>query len=274
MTKRMLVVGIMAGAAFGAALTAHADYWAWNGSSTSPSYWDDMSLWVKSGTTTDFTSWNHNFKEKYSTGKAFASGWDRTVTFRNAFAFTSGDLAFSAGSPQSPIMFVAENAEYGLTTPGKLFMDGDVEENPCLHIKSGTYGFVQANIATTAGITGTLMVSGGTVLANNNGNPAICIGSAGAGNLNVSGGTVSSKGYIHVGSGGPGYLNISGGLVKNAANYIRIAAYNNGTGTVTVTSGGTYENLEGNGSITVGHSAGSVGTLNVRGGAVTTKGQI
>ena len=264
------------------ALTAHADYWAWNGSSTSPSYWDDLSLWVRSGSNTDFSLYNHNIMEKWSTDGAFASGWDKTITFRNVSILTNvtskvGVLTFSAGSPQAPIMFAAERDDYGIWSSANLVLNGEDDSDPCLEIQSGTYRFALMYIGNTKDLNGSLNVSGGTLATGGN----IYIGSAGTGCLNVSGGTLSSGAYLHVGglgqdntTGGPGYLNISGGLVKNAANYIRIAAYNNGTGTVTVTSGGAYENLEGNGSITVGHNAGSVGTLNVLGGRVTTKGKV
>lgn len=264
------------------AQTARADYWAWNGSSTSPSYWDDLSLWVRSGSNTDFSLYNHNIMEKWSDGKAFAAGWDKTVTFRNVSILTNvtskvGVLTFSAGSPQAPIMFAAERDDYGIWSSANLVLNGEDDSDPCLEIQSGTYRFALMYIGNTKDLNGSLNVSGGTLATGGN----IYIGSAGTGCLNVSGGTVSSGAYLHVGglgqnntTGGPGYLNISGGLVKNAANYIRIAAYNNGTGTVTVTSGGAYENLEGNGSITVAHNAGSVGTLNVQGGRVTTKGKV
>ena len=264
------------------AQTARADYWAWNGSATSPSYWDDLSLWVRSGSNTDFSLYNHNIMEKWSDGKAFAAGWDKTVTFRNVSILTNvtskvGVLTFSAGSPQAPIMFAAERDDYGIWSSANLVLNGEDDSDPCLEIQSGTYRFALMYIGNTKDLNGSLNVSGGTLATGGN----IYIGSAGTGCLNVSGGTVSSGAYLHVGglgqnntTGGPGYLNISGGLVKNAANYIRIAAYNNGTGTVTVTSGGAYENLEGNGSITVAHNAGSVGTLNVQGGRVTTKGKV
>ena len=268
--------------AFGAAHTARADYWAWNGSSTSPSYWDDLSLWVRSGSNTDFSLYNHNIMEKWSDGKAFATGWDKTVTFRNVSILTNvtskvGVLTFSAGSPQTPIVFAAERDDYGIWSSANLVLNGEDDSDPCLEIQSGTYRFAIVYLANSKDLNGSIKVSGGTLATGGNFN----IGSAGTGYLNVSGGTVSSGAYLHVGgigqnnaTGGPGYLNISGGLVKNVANYIRIAAYNNGTGTVTVTSGGAYENLEGNGSITVGHNAGSVGTLNVLGGRVTTKGKV
>ena len=76
--------------AFGAAQSARADYWAWNGSSTSPSYWDDLSLWVRSGSNTDFSLYNHNIMEKWSDGKAFATGWDKTVVA------VTGDATYKA----------------------------------------------------------------------------------------------------------------------------------------------------------------------------------
>ncbi len=246
------MAALVLAAAFGAAQTARADYWAWNGSSTSPSYWDDLSLWVRSGSNTDFSLYNHNIMEKWSDGKAFAAGWDKTVTFRNVSILTNvtskvGVLTFSAGSPQAPIMFAAERDDYGIWSNANLELTGEDAEDACLEIRSGTYRFAQLNLAKTQNKNGTIKVSGGTVSAGN---------------------------YIHVGNGGPGHLNISGGLVKNVANYIRIAAYSNGTGTVTVTSGGVYENINGNGNMTVGHSAGSVGTLNVQGGKVTMKGRV
>ena len=257
--------------ALGTAQTAHAAYWAWNGSSTSPSYWDDQSLWVLGGAgTATFQAANHNFKTKYSTGRAFASGWDYTVTFRNLFTSMTGPLTVSAGSPGSPIVFVAESAGCGISSSGALVLDGEVEADPCLHIQSGTYQFARLNLASSPNTNGTLNVSGGTVTFNG----YSCVGYGGTGYLNVSGGTVAANGYACIGYGSTGYLNISGGLVKNVANYIQLGATANGVGVVTVTSGGAYENLEGNGSFTIGHAANSVGILNVQGGAVTIKGQV
>ena len=263
-------------ATLGAAQTAHADYWAWNGSSTSPSYWDDLSLWVRSGANTDFKACNHNIMEKWSTGKAFAAGWDNTITFRNVSILTNeankvGTLSFSAGSPQTPIMFAAERDDYGIWSSANLLITGEDDADPCLEIQSGTYRFAQVNLATSLNTNGTIKVSGGTLATGG----TLNVGTAGTGYLNVSGGTVASGAAINVGAGGVGHLNISGGVVKQATagntHYLHIGYP--GTGTVTVTSG-AYENIDGNGSLTIGHSAGSVGTLNVRGGAVTIKGRV
>ena len=255
MKRSISVFGVMALVALGAAQTAHADYWAWNGSSSSPSYWDDLSLWVRSGANTDFKAYNHNIMEKWSTGKAFAAGWDKTVTFRNVSLLTNnvsgktdGTLSFSAGSPQDPIVFAAERDDYGIWSSANLLITGDDDTDSCLDIHSGTYRFAQVNIANTKGKNGTIKVSGGVV---------------------------SVRTALNVGSGGIGYLNINGGLVRQSeyvnTSYLHIGSP--GTGTVTVTSG-AYENIDGNGSLTIGHSAGSVGTLNVQGGSVTVKGRV
>ena len=276
MKRSMLVFGVMAFVAFGAARTAHAAYWAWNGSSSSPSYWDDTSLWIMAGTgTATFDAANHNFKEIYSTGGAFASGWDNTVTFRNLFTQRSGDVAVSAGTPATPIAFVAENDGCGIFSVGNLNIDGESASDPCLHIRSGTYTFNCLNLATSSKTNGTLMVSGGMLTFTNI--VYVGKGKGGTGQLDVRGGVVAAETALGVGYGGTGYLNISGGLVKQSRNvnscYLRVGQSASCTGTVTVT-GGAYENIEGNGSITIAHSSGSVGILNVQGGTVTTKGTV
>ena len=260
--------------ALGVAQTVRADYWAWNGSATSPSYWDDLSLWLRSGSNTDFKRYNHNIMEKWSAGKAFAAGWDKTITFRNVSLLSNevnqvGTLTFSAGSPQDPIVFAAERDDYGIWSSANLLITGEDDADSCLEIQSGTYRFALVNLANSQGKNGTIKVGGGALATGGNLN----IGTAGTGYLNVSGGVVSAGTMLNVGYGGVGYLNISGGLVRQSASgntsYLHLGFP--GTGTVTVTSG-AYENIDGNGNLTIGHSAGSVGTLNVQGGAVTIKG--
>ncbi len=274
LSKRLAFLVLVA--AFGAAQTAHADYWAWNGSSTSPSYWHHLTLWVRSGSNTDFSPYTPNIMEKWSSGKAFAAGWDKTITFRNVSLLTNvtskvGVLTFSAGSPQDPIVFAAERDDYGIWSSANLEFSGADDADPCLEIQSGTYRFAQVNLATSKDTNGTIKVSGGALETG----ASLNVGTKGTGYLNVSGGVVSVGTSLNVGNGGIGYLNISGGLVRQSAydktSYLHIGYP--GTGTVTVTSG-AYENIDGNGSLTVGHSAGSVGTLNVQGGKVTIKGRV
>ena len=270
------MAALVLAAAFGAAQTAWADYWAWNGSATSPSYWDDLSLWVRSGSNTDFKAFNHNIMEKWSSGKAFAAGWDKTITFRNVSLLSNevnqvGTLTFSAGSPQYPIVFAAERDDYGIWSSANLLITGEDDADACLEIQSGTYRFDQLNLANTKSKNGTIKVSGGTLATGS----SLNVGTAGTGYLNASGGVVSVGTMLNVGKGGIGYLNINGGLVRQSASgntsYLHLGFP--GTGTVTVTSG-AYENIDGNGNLTIGHSADSVGTLNVQGGTVTIKGTL
>ena len=206
MKKSMMFFGILLAVVFGAVLPAHADYWAWNGSATSPSYWDDLSLWLKSGTTTDFKAYNHNIMEKWSSGQAFAAGWDNTITFRNVSILSNetskvGVLTFSAGSPQAPIVFAAERDDYGIWSNAPLDITGDGEADPCLLIRSGTYRFTDLRLARSKGTNGTINVSGGTLATTN----TMYIGTAGIGYMNVSGGVVSSENTIGVGVGGTGF---------------------------------------------------------------------
>ena len=276
MKRSISVFGVMALATFGAVQTARADYWAWNGSPASPSYWDDLSLWLRSGANTDFKNFNHNIMEKWSSGKAFADGWDKTITFRNASILSNevnkvGTLSFSAGSPQDPIVFAAERDDYGIWSSANLLITGEDDADACLDIQSGTYRFAQVNIANTKDKNGTIKVGGGALTTGT----ILNVGTAGTGYLDVTGGVVSVGTLLNVPNGGFGYLNMNGGLVRQAASgntsYLHIGSL--GTGTVTVTSG-AYENIDGNGNMTIGHSAGSVGTLNVQGGAVTIKNTI
>ena len=168
MKMSMSVFGVMALVALGVTHTARADYWAWNGRSTSPSYWDDLSLWVRSGANTDFKNYNHNIMEKWSSGKAFADGWDKTITFRNASILSNevnkvGTLSFSAGSPQDPIVFAAERDDYGIWSSANLLITGEDDADACLDIQSGTYRFAQVNIANTKDKNGTIKVGGGAL---------------------------------------------------------------------------------------------------------------
>ena len=276
MKTRIMGFSLLVAAAFGAVLSARADYWAWNGSATSPSYWDDLSLWVRSGANTDFKACNHNIMEKWSSGKAFAAGWDNTINFRNASILSNevnkvGTLSFSAGSPQDPIVFVAERDDYGIWSSANLLITGEDDADSCLDIQSGTYRFAQVNIANTKDKNGTIKVGGGELATGS----SLNVGTGGTGYLDVTGGVVSVGTLLNVPYSGFGYLNINGGLVRQAASgntsYLHIGT--SGTGTVTVISG-AYENIDGNGNMTIGHSAGSVGTLNVQGGAVTIKNTV
>ena len=85
-------------------------------------------------------------------------------------------------------------------------------------------------------------------------------------NLQIESGTYSFGGDIVV----AGTLSVSGAMLKNAQRYIQVGS--GGNGTVTIGPGGVYENFGNLGSLTVAHTSGHSGTLNVAGGTVSISG--
>lgn len=85
-------------------------------------------------------------------------------------------------------------------------------------------------------------------------------------NLQIESGTYSFGGDIVV----AGSLSVSGAMLKNAQRYIQVGS--GGNGTVTIGPDGVYENFGNLGSLTVAHSSGHSGTLNVAGGTVSISG--
>ena len=64
-----------------------------------------------------------------------------------------------------------------------------------------------------------------------------------------------------------GSLTVTNAMLKNTDQYLHIG--DGGNGTVTIGPGGVYENFGGLGSLTVAHTSGNSGTLNVAGGTVS-----
>ncbi|KKY05582.1 hypothetical protein RM64_23875 [Xanthomonas phaseoli pv. phaseoli] len=143
-----------------------------------------------------------------------------------------------------------------------------------------------------AGSTGTLTVTGANSLLSSPNGYGLYVGDAGAGTLNVdNGGTATTKGDAYVGNTGTGRVSISGGGIFNVVNgTVRLGALAGSTGTLTVAGtsslfdmylggkplyvgdGGTGElsvndgaSAAFHGSVTLGHLAGSTGTLTVTG---------
>lgn len=85
-------------------------------------------------------------------------------------------------------------------------------------------------------------------------------------NLQIESGTYSFGGDIVV----AGSLSVSGAMLKNAQRYIQVGS--GGNGTVTIGPDGVYENFGNLGSLTVAHTSGHSGTLNVAGGTVSISG--
>jgi autotransporter-associated beta strand protein/T5SS/PEP-CTERM-associated repeat protein len=101
---------------------------------------------------------------------------------------------------------------------------------------------------------GTATVTSGTW--NNSGD--LYIGKAGTGTLNVNGGTVTdSSGYL--GYGSVGTATVSSGIWSNSSNlYVGF-----GSGTLNLTNSGVVTIASGTGTMTLGYTAGSSGTLNI-----------
>lgn len=85
-------------------------------------------------------------------------------------------------------------------------------------------------------------------------------------NLQIESGTYSFEDDIVV----AGTLSVSDAMLKNAQRYIQVGS--GGNGTVTIGPGGVYENFGNLGSLTVAHTSGNSGTLNVAGGTVSISG--
>ena len=76
--------------------------------------------------------------------------------------------------------------------------------------------------------------------------------------------------YFQMGNKNAGTLTMNGGALKGTSSYSRIGVGANGTGTVTIGTGASYDNLESsNGNFTIGQDSGASGVLNVAGGTVT-----
>ena len=87
-------------------------------------------------------------------------------------------------------------------------------------------------------------------------------------NLQIESGTYSFSGASPV----SGTLSVSNATLKHTSNYMRVG--NAGDGTVTIGPGGVYENFGSLGSMTVSHTAGYSGTLNIAGGSVSLSGSL
>ena len=85
-------------------------------------------------------------------------------------------------------------------------------------------------------------------------------------NLQIESGTYTFASDVVV----QGSLTVTNAMLKNTARYLHIG--DGGNGTVTIGPGGVYENFGDLGSLTVAHTSGNSGTLNVAGGTVSISG--
>ncbi len=190
-----------------------------------------------------------------------------------------------------------------LTNADRLSIGAGVNQTGTLNIASGatvtSSNTTDANtIGNLSGSTGTVNVTGGTWTTNS----GLFVGSLGTGNLNVSAGGSGSNvgvmaigapsggpgtvmltgtgtswassattgaGQVNVGDGGTGFLTITNGATLSSAKgnsgsaSSGIIGFSGGTGTATVSAGGSWTQ---DGGLRVGFGSGTNGTLNILSG--------
>ncbi|MBR4172156.1 MAG: hypothetical protein IKR48_10950 [Kiritimatiellae bacterium] len=237
-------------------LSSYAAYWDWKGKSSGTSYFDDTSCWVKSGTTA-FPDSNHNI----STGRNNLNlDWDKTITFREETTL-AGMLTDDYANV--PILFVAEDDEYGIKSSGILSIHSGAE----IQIQSGTYRFYYFQIGSSTSA-GTLTLNGGKLKATGN-YSRIGLSSSG-GIVTVKSGASydnleCSNGNLTIGqtSGASGTLNVAGGNVT-VWNTVMLCYNSANLATVNVTDGGVLTA----GSVQQVSSGTSSGTVTINGGTL------
>ena len=205
---------IMTAAALLAAVprTASAAYYVWYGKSTPPAYWDDTACWGYRGsgsnpwiavTLNNFgCNWQFNPIYVVDDGKTdatydegwnqtFAPGWDNIVTFRTVSG--SGNIQFTTGTPEAPVIFTATDAAYGINAPGNPINIGQ-DGAGHLRIQSGHYIFSKVSVGMKANTAASLTLNGGILETKSIG------AGSGSATIAVNGGTLKaaadSNGFI------------------------------------------------------------------------------
>ena len=240
--------------------TARGAYWDWQGKGageTSDFY--DKACWWGNDTSSSIKSSNHWIG--YGSG-TIVSDWDKQITFTE-FSLVNG--ALYSQYEAAPVVFVAENPEYGINCSQQFEIRNAAE----VQIQSGTYKFTYFKLGNTSGKTAKLTINGGTVRTTGNytqigagggngivtinsgsydnldcsNNPNLTLGqdSGSSGMLNVNGGTWTMKGFIalnyHTGAKSSA-INITTGGVLTAT---KIYLNNAGSGGTITIDGGTLK---------------------------------
>ncbi len=159
---------------------AKAAYWDWKGKSEGVSYFDDSACWRRNGTTTINAS-NHWIGYGYA---SIASGWDNTITSRMMFNLEATSGVHIKYTPA--VIFVSENNDpnYGIDSLSPLTVantgDGAVE------FRSGTYKFSSTTVALTSGRSGSIKITGATLITD------AIVGGSGTGILEIDGGILKA----------------------------------------------------------------------------------
>ena len=124
-----------------------------------------------------------------------------------------------------------------------------------------------------AGATGEMNISGGMLTSNGG---EFQVGRSGNGTINQSGGTVETNGWVAAGrfDNSTGDIDMTGGIFRQTDATRGTLIGEQGTGTLTVGSGATYESLGTDPGFVIGHQPQSDGTVTVNSGGILRVGEI
>lgn len=218
----LLVVGLLS--------EAKAAYWDWKGKSEGVSYFDDSSCWRKNGTTTLQES-NHWVGYGYAT---IAAGWDNTITSKTMFQLKLNSNINIKHTPA--VIFVSENNDpnFGIESLASLVVantgDGAVE------LRSGTYKFSSTTVAFTSGRSGSIKITGATLITDT------IVGGSGTGLLEIDGGVVKASSdntsFMPANNNLTVSIGENGAIIDNDGKNITIAEDIVGSGVVTLKGAG------------------------------------
>lgn len=237
-----------------------AAHWDWIGKGGgATSYFDDTACWHNAGSLAFANDAHYISTDR----RAFADGWDGTVTFRTATALLGGLVDNYAGGP---VVFAAEAPAHGISSAGSFQMYNGSE----LTLASGTYSFPNVLLVSVDGKGCLLRVNGGALKTTS----CLFVGYAGnadVARMEVNGGIVTVHQWLGIGEHSSGELVINGGMVTNVTQYATIGG--NNPSVMTVRKGGRYGYLPtSKHGMIIGNNA--AGTLNIDGGDVFVGGKI
>ena len=192
-----------------------------------------------------------------------------TITVQNSGVLnnSAGDFNVSDVDNSNGTLNMQDSA---LVNAGQFFVGKGVNTIGNFNISGGTFNGGTTYVGRNATSNGTITQTGGTINVGNNNE--VFIGENGTGTWNQSAGVVNTTGWTVVGryNGANGALNITGGTFNQNQADRRVIIGEDGTGTLTVATGGAL-NVNGD-MLVVGNGGNGNGTVNLDGGGtITTK---
>lgn len=210
-----------------------------------------------------------------------------SMILKDSGKLTCGDLNITdlVGSKGSFTLQDSASVVSGATFFGKgagsvgtaTITGGTLTANGGVYVASGAHTVDGSTppVETVPPSSGTVTQTGGTVNLSTDGGETQ-IGSRGVGVWNQSAGIINSRGWLVVGrypdGGSSGTLNLSGTAILNQITANRFLIIGEETTGVVTVSGNAQLNALGDTGIMISNSATGIGTLNLDGGTVTTKG--